>query len=185
MERNLSIGEKPFDWSQLNFLCYWHYEECWIQFSCNNCIHHFKTKFVLIHHRVSQHAEKNSTLVITAFITLKWNLFLWIMERPNMQKTVFLPSQHVTLQNKICYYESWNCTPCIFRTLKKQCHKIENNSIVFHRKRWFFSYKAINNRTSATEVAILAKIMPKQPHVNTAIIYLIVNQTSQFILSKT
>ena len=101
--------------------------------------------------------QKNSTLVITAFITLKWNLFLWIMERPNMQKTVFLPSQHVTLQNKICYYESWNCTPCIFRTLKKQCHKIENNSIVFHRKRWFFSYKAINNRTSATEVCDFCK----------------------------
>ena len=89
MERNLSIGEKPFDWSQLKFLCYWHYEECWIQFSCNNCIHHFKTKFVLIHHRMPQHAE-NITLVITEFITLTQSLFLWIMEWPNMQKTVLL-----------------------------------------------------------------------------------------------
>ena len=28
LERNLSIGEKPFDSSQLKFLCYRHYEEC-------------------------------------------------------------------------------------------------------------------------------------------------------------
>ena len=131
-------------------------EECWTQFSCNNCIHHFKTKFVLIHHRMPQHAE-NITLVITAFITLTRSLFLWIMEWPNMQKTVFLPSLHVTLQNKICFYESWNCTPCILRTLNKQWNTFENNSIIFPWQRWIFSYKAIHNRTSATEVSDFGK----------------------------
>ena len=152
----MKTGEKPFVQSQLKFLCYGHCEECWTQFYCNNCIHHFKTKFVLIHHRMPQHAE-TSTLVITSFITLTQSLFLWIMEWPNMQKTVFLPSLHVTLQNKICFYESWNCTPCILRTLNKQLNTIKNNSIVFPWQRWIFSYNAINNWTSATEVSDFGK----------------------------
>ena len=55
MGRNLSNGEKPFDWSQ--FLCYWHYEECWTQFSCNNCIHPFKP--FMLSTKVKEDATKN------------------------------------------------------------------------------------------------------------------------------
>ena len=57
MGRNLSNGEKPFDWSQLKFLCYWHYEECWTQFSCNNCIHPFKA--FMLSTKVKEDATKN------------------------------------------------------------------------------------------------------------------------------
>ena len=57
MGRNLSNGEKPFDWSQLKFLCYWHYEECWTQFSCNNCIHPFKA--FMLSTNVKEDATKN------------------------------------------------------------------------------------------------------------------------------
>ena len=49
------------------------------------------------------------------------------------------------------------CIPCIFRTLIKQWNTIKNNCIIFPWQRWFFSYKAINNRTSATEVSDFGK----------------------------
>ena len=49
------------------------------------------------------------------------------------------------------------CIPCIFRTLIKQLNTIENNCIIFPWQRWFFSYKAIHNRTSATEVSDFGK----------------------------
>ena len=54
------------------------------QYSCNYCIDHFKTKFVLIHHSMSQHGD-NSTLAITAFVTSKLNSFWFIREGPNIQ----------------------------------------------------------------------------------------------------
>ena len=38
------------------------------QYSCNYCNDHFKTKLVLIHHKMSQHAE-NSNLAITVSFT--------------------------------------------------------------------------------------------------------------------
>ena len=40
-------------------------QTCRKQYSCNHCIQYFKRKFVLMHHKMSQH-EENSILAITA-----------------------------------------------------------------------------------------------------------------------
>ena len=52
---------------------------CRKQYSCNHCIYHIKTKFVLFHQRMSQHAE-NSFLVVTAYNTWKEKSFWCITE---------------------------------------------------------------------------------------------------------
>ena len=51
------------------------------------------------------------------------------------------------------------CSPCRFRTLMGPRHTIKNNSIVSPLQKWIFSYKAINNRTEATEVSNFRKLM--------------------------
>ena len=66
----ISIGEKPFDWSQLRFLCYWHYEECWTQFSCNNCIHPFKA--FMLSTKVKEDATKNHFFFCTFLLRLRF-----------------------------------------------------------------------------------------------------------------
>ena len=51
------------------------------------------------------------------------------------------------------------CTLCRFRTLIGPRNTIKNNSIVSPLQKWIFSYKAMNNRTEATEVSNFRKIM--------------------------
>ena len=96
--------------------------------SCNHCIQYLKRKFVLMHHTMFQHAE-NSILANTAFVTYKLNSFWFIREGPNMWKTVFLQqSLHTILQKKICFDASQNvptwrkqysCNHCI-QNLKRK-----------------------------------------------------------------
>ena len=47
--------------------------------TCNHCIYHLQTKFVLIHKRRSQHVE-NSILAIIAYNTSKENSFWFITQ---------------------------------------------------------------------------------------------------------
>ena len=74
--------------------------------SCNHCIQYLKRKFVLMHHTMFQHAE-NSILANTAFVTYKLNSFWFIREGPNMWKTVFLQSLYTILQTNTCKLNSF------------------------------------------------------------------------------
>ena len=74
LERNLSIGEKPFDWRET----FWLERNLSIGPSWSFCVM-----------GIVKSAE-HSSLAITAFTTSKRNLFWFIIECPNMQKPVLL-----------------------------------------------------------------------------------------------
>ena len=118
--------------------------------SCNHCIQYLKRKFVLMHHTMFQHAE-NSILANTAFVTYKLNSFWFIREGPNMWKTVFLQSLHTILQTKIRFDASHN-VPIYINSI------LAINAFVTSKLNSFWKFLIHQRRSQHVENSILAII---------------------------
>ena len=121
----------------------------------------------------------HSSLAITAFITSKQSNFV-ISTKVKMKMQLRLTKFTFQLVGSNFIISTKEKMKMQLRIANFTFHLVGSNFIISTKVKMKMQLR-IANFIILTKV----KIMPKQPHVNTAITYLIVNQTSHFILSKT